>query len=239
MNRRNPQIVVTTSILTVAIGTFLLSCSKSPAKPQTEKPSAALAAAPAAAPPPDAMELSLNDIVARYRKTIVLLDDDADAQAADRDRASLVGKIIFQENHQAISQLSEQLSAEIEKVADFSKPLPGVERFLDLVETKQELHDADKLVFREIFADLTDTLSSIKSTAQAKRDLEARIDSDRKALAEIQSLYEKELDKIFGRFATRGIEVHREAWERYVAYLHTKYKREDILKTYSAQLGEI
>ena len=29
--------------------------------------------------------------------------------------------------------------------------------------------------------------------------LEARIDTDRKALAEIQSLYEKELDKIFGR----------------------------------------
>jgi hypothetical protein len=68
-------------------------------------------------------------------------------------------------------------------------------------------------VFREIFADLTDTLSGIKSAAQPKRDLEARIDSDRKALAEIQSLYEKELDKIFGRFATRGIEVHREAWD--------------------------
>src|SRR5215470_7086331 len=107
MNRRNPQIVAT-SILIVAIAMFLFSCSKTPAKPETAKPSEASAAAPATAPPPDAMEQSLNDIVARYRKTIVLLDDDADAQAADRDRASLVGKIIFQENHQAISQLSEQ-----------------------------------------------------------------------------------------------------------------------------------
>jgi peptidoglycan/xylan/chitin deacetylase (PgdA/CDA1 family)/uncharacterized caspase-like protein len=33
--------------------------------------------------------------------------------------------------------------------------------------------------------------------------------------------------------------VRREAWERYVAYLHTKYKREDILKSYEARVGRI
>jgi hypothetical protein len=63
--------------------------------PKPHMSAATPAAAPTTAPPPDPMEQSLNDIVARYRKTIVLLDDDADAQAADRDRASLVGKIIF------------------------------------------------------------------------------------------------------------------------------------------------
>ena len=45
-----------------------------------------------------------------------------------------------------------------------------------------------------------------------------RVDMDRKALAEIQSLYEQELDKILGRFETRGMPVRREAWDRYVAY---------------------
>jgi peptidoglycan/xylan/chitin deacetylase (PgdA/CDA1 family) len=62
---------------------------------------------------------------------------------------------------------------------------------------------------------------------------------DRKALAEIQSLYEKELEKIFGRFDTRGIVVRREAWERYVAYIRTKYKREDVLKAYESAAGRI
>src|SRR5262249_52842610 len=69
--------------------------------------------------------------------------------------------------------------------------------------------------------------------------LESRIDEDRKALVEIQSLYEKELDKIFGRFETRGMPVHREAWERYVAYLHTKYRREEILKAYEPLVSRI
>jgi peptidoglycan/xylan/chitin deacetylase (PgdA/CDA1 family)/tetratricopeptide (TPR) repeat protein len=209
---------------------------------QSAKTPASPAAAPAAkAEPeaaPDAMSMRVDRIVARYRKTIVLLEDDESLPEAARDKASLVGKIIFQENHQALTVLSNGLAAEIEKT-DFSQPLPGVTRFLDLIETQDDLHDADKLGFRETFTDLADTLSGIKSAASAKSDLEARIDTDRKALTEIQSLYEKELDKIFGRFETRGITVRREAWERYVAYLHTKYKRDDIMKEYEPALARI
>ena len=48
----------------------------------------------------------------------------------------------------------------------------------------------------------------------AKVNLERRVETDRQALAEIQSLYERELDKIFGRFETRGMPVRREAWDR-------------------------
>jgi hypothetical protein len=33
--------------------------------------------------------------------------------------------------------------------------------------------------------------------------------------------------------------VRREAWERYVAYLRTKYKRADILKAYEPMVGRI
>jgi hypothetical protein len=87
---------------------------------------------------------------------------------------------------------------------DFSKPPAAIGRFLDVIETQPELHDADKLSFREVLSDVAETLSGIKSSAQAKLDLEHRVESDRKALAEIQILYEKELDKIFGRFETRA-----------------------------------
>jgi hypothetical protein len=189
--------------------------------------------------PPDAMSQTVDAIVARYRKTIVLLADDNSLPEAEREKASLVGKIIFQENHQALSNLSGSLTGEIEKAGDFSQPLPNVGRFLDLIETQDDMHDADKLGFREVFTDLAEALSGIKSAVQAKANLESRVDTDRKALVEIQSLYEKELDKIFGRFETRGIQVRREAWERYVAYLQTKYKREDILKEYEPQLARI
>src|SRR5262245_28793489 len=181
---------------------------------------------------PDAMSQKIDEIVARYRKTIILLEAEDPLPQADRDRASLIGKIIFQENHRAISELSNALTEEIEKAGDFSKPLPQVGRFLDLVETEQDLHDADKLTFREVFADLAESLAATKSSAASKTELGNRVDEDRKALGEIQSLYEKELDKIFGRFETRGMPVRREAWERYVAYLRTKYKREEIMKTY-------
>jgi peptidoglycan/xylan/chitin deacetylase (PgdA/CDA1 family)/uncharacterized caspase-like protein len=185
------------------------------------------------------MSEAVESIVARYRKTIVLLEDSDSLPVTDRDKDSLVGKIIFQENHQAISSLSNGLTTEIETAGNFSQPLPNVGRFLDLIETQQDLHDADKLGFREVLADIAETLSGMKSAVSAKAELESRIDTDRKALAEIQSLYEKELDKIFGRFDTRGIQVHREAWERYVAYLRTKYKREDILKEYEPAIARI
>jgi peptidoglycan/xylan/chitin deacetylase (PgdA/CDA1 family)/uncharacterized caspase-like protein len=184
------------------------------------------------------LERILN-IVGRYRKMIVLLESNDSLSDAQRDQASLVGRIIFQENHEALSSLSAELAAEIEGAGDFSKPLMRVTHFLDLVESEPDFHDADKLSFRELLADLADSLSGIRSSAPAKTELAARVDSDRKALAEIQSLYEKELDKIFGRFETRGIQVQREAWEQYVAYLRTKYKREDILKAYETQVGRI
>jgi peptidoglycan/xylan/chitin deacetylase (PgdA/CDA1 family)/uncharacterized caspase-like protein len=190
-------------------------------------------------PPADPILEHVDNIVTRYRKTIILLEDDESRATADREHASLVGKIIFQENHQTISELSDHLTSEIEAAGDFSRPLTGVNRFLDAIETQRELHDADKLSFREVLADVAETLSGIKTSAQAKLDLETRVASDRKALAEIQALYEKELDKIFGRFETRGMPVRREAWETYVAYLRTKYKREDILKAYESTAGRL
>jgi peptidoglycan/xylan/chitin deacetylase (PgdA/CDA1 family)/tetratricopeptide (TPR) repeat protein len=234
------RIAITAAILVLILAGLLIRRSQTPQSInspdiQTSTP----VPKPVTARPPDAMSQTVESIVARYRKTIVLLESDESLPEADREKASLVGKIIFQENHQILSNLSNGLTAEIEKAGDFSQPLPSVARFLDLIETQQDLHDADKLSFREVFTDIAETLGGIKSSASPKADLESRVDMDRKALAEIQLLYEKELDKIFGRFETRGIQVRREAWERYVAYLRTKYKREDILKEYEPAIARI
>jgi peptidoglycan/xylan/chitin deacetylase (PgdA/CDA1 family)/uncharacterized caspase-like protein len=205
----------------------------------TKKTAAGAPAGAAANMPPDPLQLRLDEIVARYRKTIVLLEDGDSLPDADRDTASLVGRIIFQENHQAIAGLSDELTSGIVNATDWSGSPAEVSHFLDLVEGQDDLHDADKLVFRETLADIADSLSGLKTTAPVKTDLQQRVDSDRQALAEIQSMYENELDKIFGRFETRGMTVRREAWDRYVAYLHTKYRREDILKSYESVVSHI
>lgn len=189
--------------------------------------------------PPDPMQQRIEPIVDRYRKTIVLLEDDNSLPEADREAASLVGRIIFQENHEAISTLSDALTSKIAANAEWSRTPSDVSRFLDLVESQADLHDADKLVFRETFTDIAESLAGLKTTAGGRTELQQRVETDRQALVEIQSLYEKELDKVFGRYETRGMPVRREAWDRYVAYLHTKYRREDILKSYEPTVSRI
>jgi peptidoglycan/xylan/chitin deacetylase (PgdA/CDA1 family)/uncharacterized caspase-like protein/regulator of sirC expression with transglutaminase-like and TPR domain len=193
----------------------------------------------AEAPPPDPLQQRVDEIVGRYRQTIVLLEDDDSQPDAEKETTSLVGRIIFQENHQAISTLSDELTAAIQNGGDWSRAPANVARFLDLVEGQADLHDADKLAFREMFTDFGEALAGVKTTAAAKIELEQRVATDRQALSEIQAMYEKELDKIFGRFETRGMVVRREAWERYVAYLHTKFRREEILKTYESTVKRI
>ena len=63
-----------------------------------------------------------------------------------------------------------------------------------------------------------------------------RISEDVAALEQIQTLYQKEISQIFSGLQTRGMVVHREAWEHYVAFLKTKYNREEILKESESQL---
>ena len=108
--------------------------------------------------PSDPLQQRIDGIVARYRQTIVLLEDDNSLPETDRENTSLVGRIIFQENHQALSTLSDELTSGILRAGDWSQPPADVPHFLDLVETQSDLHDADKLVFREIFADIADSL---------------------------------------------------------------------------------
>src|SRR5262252_8678421 len=161
-----------------------------PSSPHTSTPPAQVAI-PADAPTVEALPQNVEAIVARYRKTIVLLEEGGARTNEDQDRASITGKIIFQENHQALSVLSDTLTAEIGLSDGVSAP-PRLGKFLDLLETSDELHDADKLVFRDVLADLAETLAASSAKPNAVQDLARRVDSDRKALVEIQSLYEKE-----------------------------------------------
>ena len=178
---------------------------------------------------------NLSNIVKTYRKIIVLLENDASLEAQQLEAASIIGEILFHENQQRLNDLIKQLNGELDRasIADFGIVPSDVDQFLNTLENFGEWHDADKLVFRDTVDQIAESLRGLPGSQKPKMDLQDRLERDGKALLEIQALYEKELEKIFGRFETRGMIVRREAWEQYVAYLKTKFKRDDILKEYS------
>jgi peptidoglycan/xylan/chitin deacetylase (PgdA/CDA1 family)/tetratricopeptide (TPR) repeat protein len=163
----------------------------------------------------------LDPIVGTFRKIIVLTDDLDSLDSGARDRVLTAGQVLFQENHERLSTLSASLSDEL------SRPdSPPLAKFLERVESNPDYRDADKLVFRDVFEDLATTAAQIKSPAP----LQKRLADDLAALGEIQALYEKEIGTAFGSLRTRGMPVHREAWERYLAFVKQKYQREQILQ---------
>jgi len=167
-----------------------------------------------------------DEIVANYRKIIVLMNGAGALDPGVRERASTAGKVLFQKNQERLEALETQLT---QGLAGGQTAL--TEEFLGRVETYAEYRDADKLAFRDLLEGLA---AAPEATANAK--LQGRIRDDLAALAQIQGLYQKEIGEILGNLQTRGMVVHREAWEQYVSFLQQKYTREKILKEIEGSL---
>ena len=163
----------------------------------------------------------LDQIVATFREIIVLMEDAGSLDEMNRERVTTMGRVLSQQNQEHLSALSETLSDERAKSG-----FPAVEAFLDRVENNPDYHDADKLVFRDVLDDLAATMAQRASVAA----LQKRIAEDIAALEQIQALYQKEIDQTFSSLGSRGMPVRREAWERYLASIKQKYRREQILK---------
>ncbi len=166
-----------------------------------------------------------DSVVANYRKIIVLMDGAGALDPGVRDRASTAGKILFQENQDRLSALEHLLVA----------PLSGgntapAEEFLRRLENNHEYRDADKLAFKDVLEDLSAAISA------NDEQLIIRIREDQSALGQIQVLYQREIGDILSNLQTRGMVLHREAWEHYVGLLKQKYTREQILKEIEGQL---
>jgi len=206
-------------------------------RPDSKNPQAAQTI-PAAAKAP--LQNRLDQIVANYRKIVVLLENEESLDEQKREAAAIVGKYIFYENEKLLNALSEKLSDDLEAAArrGFLSTPAQIEAFLNELEKSPEWRSADKLVFYEMLDDLTDDLRRLSGEQKARKTLLTRLEDDLTALKEIRELYNKELEKIFGRFETRGMTVHREKWEDYVACIKTKYKRDEILKAYQSVLNE-
>lgn len=169
---------------------------------------------------------AMDDAVADYRKIIVLMDGASALDEGNRERVRTAAWILFEKNRDRLEKQEGDLSTDLAKN---DSPLVGA--FLSRLEDNSRYRDADKLAFRDVL----DGLASVPAES-VSAPLRKRITGDVVALEQIHTLYQKEISQIFSGLQTRGMTVHREAWERYVAFLKTKYKREDILKESESQL---
>jgi peptidoglycan/xylan/chitin deacetylase (PgdA/CDA1 family)/regulator of sirC expression with transglutaminase-like and TPR domain len=220
-------------VAAVAFGLAIQGCGDTEAPPAAPTPEAAETSTPA-----DRLLTNLDAVIAAHRQTIVLMWDEETLAEADRPYAFIIGKLLYEGNLPREDAISEQLQTEVTQAAaaDFAKPTQLTSSFLDALEHSADWHDADKLAFKDIVNDLEAHLRELAPASAAGKGLLTRLAEDSKALATIQGLYDKELDKVFGRFETRGMEVRREAWEDYIAFLRTLYNAEAILDAHRSEI---
>ena len=192
----------------------------------TPQSPASRTAAPAGGSPA-AVAASMDQTVAAYRKVIVLMDNAAALDEGNRARVRTAAWILFEKNHERLDGLEEELRADAAR-----NDSTLVAAFLTRLESSAGLRDADKLAFRDVL----DGLAQVSAQEAPSDQLRKRIGDDAAAMEQIQALYQGEISQIFSGLATRGMAVHREAWEHYVAYLKTKYNREAVLRQFASQL---
>jgi uncharacterized caspase-like protein/peptidoglycan/xylan/chitin deacetylase (PgdA/CDA1 family) len=174
----------------------------------------------------------LKQILASFRKIIVLTSGQEALGAAARETVDSVGQQLFHENQARAAKVEAALAAVL------ASPNPArfgaIDSLLGYVESDSALFDADRLAFRELMQSLLAQVAKDSTLPAIK--LHKRISEDLDALAEIERTYEKEIGAVFGRFDTRSITLKREKWDSYVAHLGKLYQREAILKDYGVVL---
>jgi len=165
-------------------------------------------------------------VVAGYRDIFVLFADEDKLVARERERNEVIGKIIYHQNRDHLTDLGALLDKQYRASAG------ELDVFLDWLETDKDLWDADKLVFREMLTSLHSRLAAGQPTNRTRQQLLMRLSRDIDDLKQIQSRYDKEISRVFDRFAARAIEDRRQSWNRYVSFINTQTSRTRVVQTY-------
>jgi peptidoglycan/xylan/chitin deacetylase (PgdA/CDA1 family)/uncharacterized caspase-like protein len=179
-----------------------------------------------------AIAADFKQVLAAYRKMVVLTQDEAGLSKAGQEEVNRVGQQLFHENQERIAKVDDALASLVG--SQNPRRFEAVGSLLDYVESNEGLYDADRLAFHELMQSLLDHVAKDSSLPAIK--LHKRISEDLDALAEIERNYEQEIRAVFGRFESRSIVLKREKWDSYVAYLKTIYQRDRILKDYGVVL---
>ena len=173
-----------------------------------------------------------DELLARHRQMIVLMDGEATLKPAEREAVRAVGLMLFHDMQESIRALGETAARSTDPAG-----LAALSQLLDRIEQEPSWFDADRLAFKEFLTQLSQQFSTSQSIAGLK--LAKRASEDLGVLAEIEDAYAQELRDTFGRFAQRGIVPKREKWTDYVAKLKALYARERILKDYATILPDL
>lgn len=219
------------AVLGLGAAALMTACQK-PSDTAASSPTPAVAAS--ASPTASATLITQSDqLLARYRQMIVLMDGEAALKASERDAVRSVGLLLFHDMQDSLQTLVATAHAQGQDPAG----LAALSQLLDRIETEPSWFDADRLAFKEFLTQLEQNFSTSQSISGLK--LAKRAHEDLAVLAEVEQTYEQELRDTFGRFAQRGITLKREKWTDYVAKLKTIYTREGILKDYATILPDL
>lgn len=229
--RSRPLALALQTVLGLTAAALLTACQK-PSDSPASSPTPAVAAS--ASPTASASLLSQSDqLLARYRQMIVLMDGESALKANEREAVRSVGLLLFHDMQDSLQTLVATATAQGQDPAG----LAALSQLLDRIETEPSWFDADRLAFKEFLTQLEQAFSTSQSISGLK--LAKRAHEDLAVLAEVEQAYAQELRDTFGRFAQRGITLKREKWADYVAKLKTVYTREGILKDYATILPDL
>jgi peptidoglycan/xylan/chitin deacetylase (PgdA/CDA1 family)/Tfp pilus assembly protein PilF len=171
-------------------------------------------------------------ILASYRKIIVLFADEKKLNTKELAQANHVGQALFHENLTRLADFDGRLQKIMEGKAE--ERAQSFDAMLTYIESNPELFDADRLAFQEVLLRLQKNIATEQTLPAIK--LHKRVGEDLAALNDIEKEYDKELKDIFSRFESRSIELKRERWDDYIVKLKKLYTREQILKEFGVIL---
>ena len=201
-----PIKIAATVVVALAAGAGIYTYTRpaataAPAGPATGNP----AAAPQAGADTAAVAAQFRDLLANFRKIIVLLADEQSLPEGARDEARKVGQALFHEIQERIARLD----AALDQLTAPANPgrFEALDSLLTYIESDPSLYDADRLAFRELLQSMLADVAKDSSLPAIK--LHKRISEDLDALGEIERNYEKEIRQIFGNLGQRAIELKR------------------------------
>src|SRR5215510_16327748 len=124
---------------------------------------------------------SLDKIVERFRKIIILLDDDASLSQEKLARCVDVGRKIHHEKQELLDDLTQSMTSDLRRAgaARCREKADSVDSFLEYFAKNPALRDVDRLAF----SDLADELLAV--VTQAERDAGISKSSTHTALQKI------------------------------------------------------
>ncbi|MEG2033300.1 MAG: polysaccharide deacetylase, partial [Janthinobacterium sp.] len=178
-----PIKIAATVVVALAAGAGIYTWTR-PAAPATQNAAApdSKGATPQGAADTAAVAAQVRDLLANFRKIIVLLADEQSLPEGARDEARKVGQSLFHENQERLARLDSAL----DQLTAATNPgrFEALDSLLTYIESDPGLYDADRLAFRELLQGMLADVAKDSSLPAIK--LHKRISEDLDALGEIE-----------------------------------------------------